>query len=396
MSSFVTLFIVTQVTQTAIPFVRDRVTLLMYLLLAVFAYLQAAPGLVVVHLRSELDLSYTVGGLHVAAFAAGSTVAGAVAARLEAALGRGVLLWSAAAVMAVGAVGLTVGPFAVATIGAALVMGAGAGLLLVTVQAVLADHHGAGRTVALAEANVAASLGYLGLVGTLSLSAALGLGWRTAVLAALAVPALAWWTNRRLDIDESDATDPVAGRLPSAFWIVAVVLFCCTAAEWVVGSWGASFVADAADLSSDTAVMLMTGYFAGVLAGRLVGSRLARHYLPHRLLAVALGIAAAGFAVLWPATTVAPLLVGLALLGVGLGNLFPMAVSVAVALAPDRASLASGRAVAASSLAIAIAPFGVGALADAATLHAAVAVMPVLLVLAATGLAAVRVHEVRA
>lgn len=383
-------------TQTAIPFVRDRVTLLMYLLLAVFAYLQAAPGLVVVHLRSELDLSYTVGGLHVAAFAAGSTVAGAVAARLEAALGRGVLLWSAAAVMAVGAVGLTVGPFAVATIGAALVMGAGAGLLLVTVQAVLADHHGAGRTVALAEANVAASLGYLGLVGTLSLSAALGLGWRTAVLAALAVPALAWWTNRRLDIDESDATDPVAGRLPSAFWIVAVVLFCCTAAEWVVGSWGASFVADAADLSSDTAVMLMTGYFAGVLAGRLVGSRLARHYLPHRLLAVALGIAAAGFAVLWPATTVAPLLVGLALLGVGLGNLFPMAVSVAVALAPDRASLASGRAVAASSLAIAIAPFGVGALADAATLHAAVAVVPVLLVLAATGLAAVRVHEVRA
>jgi hypothetical protein len=41
-------------------------------MLAWFAYLQAAPGLVVVHLRDELGLSYAVGGLHVAAFAAGA------------------------------------------------------------------------------------------------------------------------------------------------------------------------------------------------------------------------------------------------------------------------------------------------------------------------------------
>ena len=45
-------------------------------MLAWFAYLQAAPGLVIVHLRDELDLSYSTGGLHVAAFAAGSMVAG--------------------------------------------------------------------------------------------------------------------------------------------------------------------------------------------------------------------------------------------------------------------------------------------------------------------------------
>ena len=40
-----------------------------------FAYLQASPGLVVVHRRDELGLSYSVAGLHVAAFAAGSTAA---------------------------------------------------------------------------------------------------------------------------------------------------------------------------------------------------------------------------------------------------------------------------------------------------------------------------------
>ena len=53
-------------------FRRDRLTWVAYVVLAWFAYLQAAPGLVIAHLRDELDLSYSTGGLHVAAFAAGA------------------------------------------------------------------------------------------------------------------------------------------------------------------------------------------------------------------------------------------------------------------------------------------------------------------------------------
>src|SRR5205085_2819763 len=104
--------------------------------------------------------------------------------------------------------------------------------------------------------------------------------------------------------------------------------------------------------SSDTAVTLMAAYFAGVVAGRTLGSRLARRHDPALLLAVALALAAAGFAVLWPATSPAQAVAGLALLGLGLGNLFPMGLSVTVALAPGRTALASGRAVAMSSLAV--------------------------------------------
>ena len=59
-------------------FRRDRLTWVGYVMLAWFAYLQAAPGLVVPHLRDELGLSYAVGGLHVAAFAAGSMLAGGI------------------------------------------------------------------------------------------------------------------------------------------------------------------------------------------------------------------------------------------------------------------------------------------------------------------------------
>jgi len=367
-------------------FRRDRLTWLAYLMLAWFAYLQAAPGLVIVHLRDELDLSYSTGGLHVAAFAAGSLVAGIISARLERAIGRRTLFWSSAALMGTGTVGLTVGRVAPATVGAVLLMGLGGGLLLVTIQAALADHHGARRAVALTEANVAASVAYLVLIGLLSLTAALRVGWRAALLVAPVVLVLAWWANRRLAIDAPPPSTVEHDRLPGVFWIAATMLFCMVAAEWCITAWGASFVADAAGVSADTAVGLMAGFFGGVVAGRALGSRLTRRHDPERLLALALAVTAAGFAVLWPSMGPVQALVGLSLLGIGLGNLFPMGLAVTVALAPGRAALASARAVGATSFAVLLAPLTVGTLADATSLTAALGVVPVGLALAATGL----------
>lgn len=362
-------------------------------MLAWFAYFQAAPGLVIVHLRDELDLSYSTGGLHVAAFAAGSMVAGLIAPRLERVVGRRTVFWSAAALMGVGAIGLTAGRVAEVTVGSVLVMGCGGGLLLVTIQAALADRHRGRTAVALAEANVAASIAYVGLIGVLSLTAVLHADWRLALLLPLVVPPLAWWSNRRLAIDAPPPSDVAQGRLPGAFWIAAAMLFCLTAAEWCINAWGATFVEDATHVSPDTAVALMAGYFAGVLVGRTLGSRLARRYDSARLLAFALALTVAGFAILWPSSVPAQALIGLSLLGIGLGNLFPMGLSVTVGLAPNRAVSASGRAVGVTSFAVLLAPLTVGTLADATSLTAAFGIVPVLLALAAAGL--VLVHRGR-
>ncbi|MDA0165899.1 MFS transporter [Solirubrobacter ginsenosidimutans] len=377
-------------------FTRDRVTWIAYALLAWFAYLQAAPGLVVSHLRDEFHLSYSVGGLHVAAFAAGALFAGLSCGPIERAIGRRALFWLSAAVMGVAAIGLTAGRSAEATIGSLLLMGVAGGLLLVTIQALLSDHHGERRAIALTEANVAASVAYVVLIGALSLTSAIGVGWRAALLASLVVPALAWWSGRRAAIE----TPPVAGAsggraLPAAFWVAAAMLFCTTAAEWCIAAWGASFVEDAADVSADASVTLMVGYFGGVVVGRIAGSALARRHTPHRLLAIALVITAFGFAILWPAASSLQALVGLSLLGLGLGNLFPLGLSVTVALAPDRAQLASGRAVFMTSFAVLLAPLTVGALADATSLTAALAVVPVALACAATGLTLVTRAQAR-
>jgi fucose permease len=178
----------------------------------------------------------------------------------------------------------------------------------------------------------------------------------------------------------------VGGRLPAVFWIAAAVLFYTTAAEWCVTAWGATFVTAAAGVSANTAVALTASYFGGVLFGRTLGSRLASRHSPARLLGIALGITGAGFAILWPSTAPAPAFIGLSLMGIGLGNLFPMGVSLAVALAPGQLALASGRVVAMSSFAVVLAPLTVGTVADATSINAALGVVPVLVALAAAGL----------
>ena len=373
-------------------FLRDRVTWLGYAMLGGFAYLQASPGLIVPHLRDELHLSYSAGGLHIAAFAAGSVIAGLTAGPLERRWGRRALFWLSAAGMATATIGLTLGRNETETVGAMLAMGWTGAMLAITIQATLADRHGEGRAIALSEANVAASIAYVVLIGCLSLAAATDSGWRVALLGVLAIPPVAWWLTRREPIEAPPRLPLVAdgyGGLPAAFWVAAAMMFCTTAVEWCITSWGASFVQDAAGVSADTAVGIMIGYFGGFLVGRVAGSVLARRVAAPRLLAGALAISAAGFALLWPATGPGLALAGLAVIGVGLGNLFPIGLALTVGLAPEHAQLASARAITVVAGAVLLAPLTVGALADATSLTAALAVVPAGLALAAVGLVAV-------
>ena len=127
----------------------------------------------------------------------------------------------------------------------------------------------------------------------------------------------------------------------------------------------------------------------------MAGSALARRHSPHRLLAMALVVTAGGFAILWPSASSLQALLGLAVLGVGIGNLFPLGLSVTVSLAPERAQLASSRAVFMTSFAVLLAPLTVGTLADATSLTAALAVVPVALALAATCLTLVTRAQTR-
>ena len=272
--------------------------------------------------------------------------------------------------MGVGVIGLTAGRVAEVTVGSALVMGFGGGLLLATIQAVLADHHG-GRTRGRAGRGQRGGqhrLRHADRRAVADRGAARGLADRPAGLArgppARLVDATGGWP-----IDAPPPSRVAKGRLPGAFWIAAAMLFCLVAAEWCVTAWGATFVEDAAGVSPDTAVALMAGYFGGVLVGRTLGSRLARRYDS--------GAAARVRARRGRRGVRGPVAVD----GAGAGAGRPVAArararatcsrwgsSVTVALAPDRAGSASGRAVGMTSFAVLLAPLTVGALADATSL----------------------------
>ena len=105
---------------------------------------------------------------------------------------------------------------------------------------------------------------------------------------------------------------------------------------------------------------------------------------------MALAVAAAGFAVFWlvPSSTVA--VVGLGVTGSGVSLLYPLTLALAIAAAGGRTDSASSRAAFAAGIAIAVAPFALGGLADISDLQAAYAIVPALLGLGAVALAAAR------
>jgi fucose permease len=86
---------------------------------------------------------------------------------------------------------------------------------------------------------------------------------------------------------------------------------------------------------------------------------------------------------------------GLVATGLGVANLYPLALARALARAPGNAERASARAALASGSAILAAPFALGALADATSLGAAQAVVPILVLSAAALLTALRSQDRR-
>lgn len=115
-------------------------------------------GPILPDLRDELEFGYAVGALHLSTFAVGALMASLTARTAVGALGLRRLLWLSVGGMASGCLLLVVGRSVVATLLATSLLGWFTASIVGPVQALLSAHHGEGRTVALVEADVAASL----------------------------------------------------------------------------------------------------------------------------------------------------------------------------------------------------------------------------------------------
>jgi fucose permease len=366
-------------------FVRTQFTWLAYALLGYFGCLQTSVGPLMAFLRTELHLSYTIEGLHFSAWAFGAILAGINGDYAIRLLGRRSVLWGGGAGMAVGAIALIMAHQPLWSLLSIVLMGYAGNLLLISMQAALSDTHGEQRSIALLEGNVIASVGAFLAPFGIGLLQEAGAGWRSALVLVVCAFLLLCVFTRGIPIPGAAAAEskkaPVAAGLPMAFWAYWVVVLVGMAIEWCVTYWSADFLVKEGGLSKASSASSLSLFFVAAVVGRFFASRLARSIRPSRLVVYSIAVAAAGFILFWLVPVLSLRLSGLLLAGLGISNLYPLAVSLTLATVPEQADSASARTSLGSGLSVIVVPFVLGAFADRVGLRSAFSIVAMLLLI---------------
>jgi predicted MFS family arabinose efflux permease len=393
---------------------RDRPTILVYVQLSLFAFFLYAFAPSVTLLRDDEHVGDAVAGLHGTLYAVGVVAVSLAARRVLGAAGRTRALWLSMAVLSAGIVIYVSTPLLGVTLAGALVCGAGASGVTITVAPILLARHGPAGPAAVTEANgLAATVGVLAPLA-LAGSIALGIGWRPALLLFVALTAVLYAARHTLAGRPADdatqlATPPEGATLPAApaggrgpvpdgghpgapglgrqFWLGCAIVVACVGLEFSMTLWSAELLRERDGLTPATAATGVTAIVAGMSVGRLVGSRIARRRSVDAMLAGAFALTAAGFGVFWLATVGWLAFAGLAVCGLGMALHYPLGIARCIHAAAGSEDLASSRVSLGSGLAIGAAPFLLGLLGDAAGVRDAFLLVPVLLAVAGTALA---------
>ncbi|HSK26673.1 MAG TPA: MFS transporter [Jiangellales bacterium] len=354
--------------------------------MAVFGYWLFAFGPTVPLLREDQGVSRAVSGLHGTALAAGSVLAGLFGAALVARLGRATVMRLGLVGIAVAVVLITSATALPVTLLGALVGGTLGSLLVNTHSPVLSDHHELAGPAAINEANaLAAAAGVLSPL-VLGLCVASGLGWRVGLLAVVPLAAVGLVYSRGVRMPDpapSRGLPPGARpRLPRRYWASWTVFVLCIAVEFSMTIWASVLLRERAGLSAGAAAASVSLLVLGMSVGRLLGGRLALRVPVDLLLGSSLLVTLAGFAAFWASTSPWLAVGGLLVVGLGVAVQFPLAVTRAIAASRGLADVATARASLGAGLAIGVAPFALGSLADRVGTHRAYLIVPGLLVLA--------------
>ena len=365
-------------------FHRDRLTWLAYFSLAFYGYFLNVLGPITPFLKDELQLTYTVSSFHFTAFAVGILLIGIGGHLVIQRIGRRVSLWVGMAGISLSALLLLAGRNPVITIGACFLMGLVGSLILAIVPAALSDQHGELRAVALSEANMIASL--------LATSAPLMVGWfarsfdswRLPLGIMAFAPLLLFLGLRNGTASQSISTPaesiPSGHPLPTLFWVYWVGIALGVSLEFCMIFWSADYLEQILGLIKADAAQAVSLFLAAMIVGRVAGSRLVQRFSTRSVITISIVIASIGFLLFWRTENVFLGLSGLFLTGLGVANLYPLILSLAIGAADGNTVQAGARATLASGTAILALPLALGRLADAVGIHSAYAVVLLLLV----------------
>ena len=366
------------------PFHRDRFTWLAYLSLAFYGYFLNILGPITPFLKDELGLTYTVSSFHFTAFAIGILLIGAGGHLLIQRIGKQRSLWLGLFGMSISTLLLLVGKSPIVTIGASFLMGLIGSLILAIVPAALSDQHGEMKAVALSEANVIASL--------LATSAPLLVGWfahsignwRWALGSMACIPILMFLglgkNSSPVATSAAEERAQANQTLPSLFWIYWVGIVLGVSVEFCMIFWSADYMEQVLGLSKADAARAVSLFLAAMIVGRLLGSRLVQRFSTRVVITVSIVLAGIGFLLFWRTENTLIGLSGLFLTGLGVANLYPLILSLAISAAHGNTVQAGARATLASGTAILALPLVLGRLADAFGIRAAYGVVVLLLI----------------
>ncbi|MCB0212252.1 MAG: MFS transporter [Anaerolineae bacterium] len=366
-------------------FSRDPFTWLTYLTLGYYAYLLNAIGPAMPFLRAELDLSYTLSSAHLSAFAFGTLLAGLSGDRLITRFGRRSIFRLGVFGMAMSTLLLLVVHHPLLTIGSTLLMGTIGSLLLVIIPASLSDHHGHNRAIAITEANVIASLCSVFAPVLIGLFVRTGVGWRGVFLVPVGVIFLInllFWRVPFTEPTHPNRSRSTAARLPGLYWVYWAILVLSVSVEFCIIFWGATFLETQRNFVPADAAFAMSLFLGAMLLGRFIGSRLPSSLRSEWVVLGSMALCLLGFLMHWLAVWPLLTMIGLFLAGLGVANLYPQVLSLAVGTALNVTDIASARASLASGGAILALPLLLGGLADLFGLRYAYGLVVVLLVFA--------------
>jgi len=365
-------------------FHHDRFTWLAYLALAFYGYYLNVLGPITPFLKTELHLTYTVSSFHFTAFAVGILLIGLIGHLLIQYIGQSRALWLGLLGMSLSALLLSFGTSPIITIGASFLMGLIGSLILAIIPAALSNQHGEARAVALSEANMVASLFATSaplLVGWFAHSIG---NWRWALGIMAPMPILMFLIfgkdSRSTTTHINTEAAPMDRGLPALYWIYWVALMLGVSVEFCMVFWSANYLEQASGMIKADAAQAVSLFLFAMILGRILGSRLVQRFSARGVVTAAILIAGMGFIAFWRATNTILALSGLFITGLGVANLYPLILSLAISTAPGNTVQAGARATLASGTAILALPLVLGWLADAVGIHLAYGLVLLLLI----------------
>ena len=147
--------------------------------------------------------------------------------------------------------------------------------------------------------------------------------------------------------------------------------FCCTA-------WAADLLRQRTTLSASSSSASVSIFVGGLFVGRAMAGRFARRQRSEPILMGALAVLIGGWALLWLSHAPLPALAGLGLIGIGVSVQYPLTAGLAYATATHAGDRVSGALSLFVGTAAGVAPFVIGAVADATSTHTAFVLVPLL------------------